>query len=124
MKRIIMLLAALSLVFATTMTPAVADEDPFFPGSINVVAGMGTGNPVYVSQNRCCGGQPTGPYTWVYAGQTSKSYWPDTDMFYVPAGRDLVYGWKASWGWVASGRYTSTGWHILSDAKYVWVVGD
>lgn len=123
MNKIVMLLASIALVFAT-MAPVQADTDPTFAGSINVVAGMGTGNSVYVSQNRCCGGTATGPYRWIAPGQSSKQYWPDTDAFYLASGYDLVYGWHASWGWVASGRYTSTGWHNLDRALYVWYVRD
>jgi hypothetical protein len=120
-KAILATLMLLSLVFVAG--PAEArDPDPYFDGSVNVVAGKGIGESVFISRDRCCGGEPRGPYASIYPGHSSKEKWPDTDLMYVPAGRDIRYGYWTSYGWQQSGAFTQTGWAIISSALYVWVV--
>lgn len=120
------LTALLMLVGLSGFAPANAkrDENPTFSGSIGVVVGKGTGESVYISRNRCCGGIATGPYRYIAPGDRSTNYWSDTDSVYIPAGRDLVYGYHTSYGWQPSGKFTVTGWTNIGTAYYVWLVRD
>lgn len=121
-KILALLLSLLVLVPVTTIaSPATADQNPL-AGSLSVIAGKGTGEPVYVSRDRY-NTLATGPYRYIYPGQSTRDYWADNDMWYLPAGKDFVTAYWTSYGWQANGRFTATGWHTIQGVGlYGWIV--
>lgn len=97
-------------------------------GTIHHVSGPGLAESMSITcaWDAATSGPRSGSIRTLARGKSSPPLCKDTDGFKVPSGRDVVYGYKASYGWVETGRFRSTDWVKIGDSTtyYMWLVRD